>query len=130
MNLRAVVFALLLVLPAGADEAPSWLRELATSKLPDYGKKVPAAVLLNEQRVVVDESGRITTTTRFAVRILTKEGRSQAVAREHYMTDGGKVKNLEAWMISSAGEVKKFGKNETADIALVDDDIGGSVPRR
>lgn len=123
MNFRAAVVLSFLALPAGADEAPSWLRELATAKLPNYPKKVPAAVLLNEKRVSVDESGRITTTTRYAVRILSREGRDHAIAHELYQTDGGKVKNLEAWMVSPAGEVKKFGKNETADIALVDDDI-------
>lgn len=123
MKRRAAILIFSLVLPAVADEAPSWLRELATAKLPDYGKKVPAAVLLNEERVAVDESGRITTTTRAAIRILTREGRDQALARESYQTDGGKVKNLEAWMISPTGEVKKLGKSDTADVAVVDDDI-------
>lgn len=123
MKRRAAILIFSLVLRAVADEAPSWLRELATAKLPDYGRKVPAAVLLNEERVAVDESGRITTTTRAAIRILTREGRDQAVARESYQTDGGKVKNLEAWMISPTGEVKKLGKSDTADVAVVDDDI-------
>ena len=53
MNFRAAALLSLLALAAGADEAPLWLRELATAKLPDYGKKLPAAVLLNEKRVAV-----------------------------------------------------------------------------
>jgi hypothetical protein len=118
-----VLLAILLVLPALGDEAPSWLRELATAKLPEYEKKPPAAVLLKHDRVVVDESGRVTTITRYAVRILTSEGRDLAIARALYQTDGGKVKTLEAWRISPGGEVKKFGKNETADLALINDDI-------
>ena len=54
-----------------ADDAPAWLREFSTTHLPAYESKVPAAVLLNEENVAVDDSGRVTTTDRKAIRILT-----------------------------------------------------------
>jgi len=72
-----IIFMLSLALPALADEAPSWLRELATASVPAYEKNVAAAVLLNETSVAVEDSGRMVTTTRSAIRILTREGRAR-----------------------------------------------------
>jgi uncharacterized protein DUF3857/transglutaminase superfamily protein len=126
---RLAVCAALLAAAAWADEAPSWLREAATAKLPEYGKKTPAAVLLNEERVTVDESGKVVTAARYAVRILNREGRSHAVARRIYHT-GGKVKELEAWIVYPSGEVKKFGKGDTADVGLVTEDMYNEVRAR
>lgn len=125
-----IIFMLSLALPALADEAPSWLRELATASVPAYEKNVAAAVLLNETSVAVEDSGRMVTTTRSAIRILTREGRARAVAEVFYRTDGGKVKNLDAWMVSPSGAVKKFGKNETTDLAFVNEDIYNELRMR
>jgi hypothetical protein len=105
------------------DEAPVWLQQAASQKVPAYDKAVPAVVLLDDSTMAVGEDGRITTTSTYAVRILKREGRAEAVAREFYMTDTGKVREMKAWLIRPNGEVKRYGKDQTLDIASADNDV-------
>lgn len=98
-----------------ADEAPQWLQQAAAIKVPVYDKEVPAVVLRRDQDVVVSDDGRVTTTTTYAVRILTRDGRGYADAVEMYLTKSGKVNEMRAWLIRANGVVKKYGKDETVD---------------
>jgi hypothetical protein len=117
--MRFVYTLLLCALPlAAADEAPPWLRQAAALTAPKYDAKVKAVVLHDESRVDVEEGGKIVTTTYYALRILTKEGRSNAVAGVAYETGAAKVKELRAWIVRPSGEVKKFGKERVVDRAL------------
>ena len=120
-------FLLLVVLTpavgAAADEAPAWLQAAAALKPPTYEKDVHAVVLRKEQSVTLSADGRITTTTTFAVRILTREGRGYAVAGEGYVTKTGKVREITAWIIRPNGYVKKYGKDETVDVISDPNDI-------
>ncbi|MDQ1708295.1 MAG: hypothetical protein QOJ88_1506 [Pyrinomonadaceae bacterium] len=100
---------------APAEEAPQWLQQAATLKVPTYDKDVPAVVLRDSQDVVVGEDGKVTTTTTYVVRILTREGRMYADAAELYLTQSGKIRDLNAWLIRPNGFVKKYGKDETVD---------------
>lgn len=102
-------------LAAPADEAPQWLQQAAALKVPTYDKEVWGVVLRKDQDVVVNDDGRVTTNTTYAVRILTREGRGLANAAEMYLTKSGKVNDLHAWLIRPSGVVKKYGKDETAD---------------
>jgi hypothetical protein len=112
-------------LAAAENEAPpSWLRDAAASKIPAYGPNVPAVVLLNEQRIGVDESGRRTTTTRLAVKVLTKEGAASARGSEVYHTDTAKIKDFRAWMLYPSGNVKRYGKEDILDASLTDSGSG------
>jgi transglutaminase-like putative cysteine protease len=105
------------------DDAPGWLRQVASANTSSYGKEVPAVVLWDESRVTVDEDGKVTTTDFYAVRVLTREGRGEAVAKRIYNTDSGKVREMRAWMIRPAGEVKKYGKDQVIDVAIADNDV-------
>ncbi len=120
MGLRSLVIysAFLLMAfpsPGFANDAPAWLQQAAALKPPGYQKDVPAVVLHNERTVTVANDGRLTTVTNYAVRILTREGRDYAVAREIYLTNSGKVRELQAWIMRTNGSVKKFGKNDVID---------------
>lgn len=106
-----------------ADDAPSWLRQVASSGVPAYDSKVPAVVLFKEQVVKVDDDGRVTTVERAAVRVLSNEGRGEARASVHYLTGTGKVRDMRAWMVRSSGNVKKYGKDNVLDIAAAPNDI-------
>jgi hypothetical protein len=120
------IFVLLLVSAAAAlagDEAPPWVQQAAAQKTPAYDQKVPAVVLLREQNVTVEADGRAVTTTTHVMRILAREGREEAVAREVYLTDAGKVREMRAWLVRPSGEVRKFGKDETMDVALAMNDV-------
>ena len=123
-KLIAILGALLLMSAAVfADEPPAWLRQAAAVNLPTYGKEVRAVVLHDEANKKVEEDGRITTTTLWAVKILSREGRGQASASESYNTGSGKIKEMRAWLIRPTGEVRSYGKKETVDMALADNDV-------
>jgi hypothetical protein len=108
---------------AKGDEAPAWLRQAASVTVPTYDKDVKAVTLHDESRKTVEEDGRITTVTHHAVRVLTREGRRYAEAREGYNNGSGKVKEMRAWLIRPSGEVRAYGKKETVDAARVDNDV-------
>lgn len=128
MRVRFFGLTLLLLLApavvrASGDDVPTWLLQAATVSTPTYEKDVPAVVLQREQHVSVNEDGRITTVTTFAIRILVREGRSFAYAREYYERDAGKVREIKAWLIRPSGPVKKYGKDEVIDAVENPDDI-------
>ena len=100
---------------AASDEAPPWLMQAASIKIPNYDKDVPAVVLQKDQQVTVSDDGRATTVTTFAIRILTREGRDYAEAAELYLTKSGKVRELHAWLIRPNGVVKKYDKDDVVD---------------
>src|SRR5918912_965632 len=79
---------------AVGDDLPAWLKQAAASDAPAYGKRVPAVVLYKERNVAVSDDGRVVTTTSYAVRVLTREGREEARAHALYFTDSGKVRDL------------------------------------
>lgn len=106
-----------------ADEAPGWLRDAAASTLPAYGPKVPAVVLFKEESVAVNEAGTQVTTSRYALKALSKEGARYAEGRAYYNTDSSKVRAFNAWMIYPSGKVKKFGKEGIFDVAVAENDI-------
>lgn len=105
------------------DDLREWLKRAAAAPTPGYEKDVPAVVLLDESKISIDENGRVVTTNYFAMKILTRKGCEEAVATEIYNTDSGKVRDMRAWVIRPSGEVKKYGKNDAIDAAVVDNDI-------
>jgi hypothetical protein len=121
--LRLAAAIIFISATAMADDAPQWLRQAAATTMPAFDKKVPAVVLFDESKATVDEDGRITKSNYYAVKILSREGRGQAVAQSVFNTDSEKVRELRAWMISPSGEVKKYGKDRIIEAAVVDNDI-------
>jgi hypothetical protein len=108
---------------AAGEDVPQWLLQAAATSIPAYAKDVPAVVLLNDQTTTIGEDGRIVTTTTYAVRILTREGRALAVASQGYATDGGRVRDMRAWLIRSSGDVKRYGKDRIVDSVVDLDDV-------
>ncbi|HXM42453.1 MAG TPA: transglutaminase family protein [Bryobacteraceae bacterium] len=103
---------------AGAsEEAPDWLREAFTRKVPAYEAKVPGVVLLRETSTSVDETGRLVTSTREALRVLSREGRADAYASQIYETGNSKVRDMKAWMLAPSGELLKLPKEANYDKA-------------
>jgi transglutaminase-like putative cysteine protease len=115
LGLSLMVLAAATGARAAGDEAPAWLQQAARISVPTYEKDVPAVVLYKEQEVTLSSDGKITTLTTFAVRIITREGRSFAEAGEVYLTKTGKIRELNAWLIRPNGFVKKYGKDQTID---------------
>jgi transglutaminase-like putative cysteine protease len=124
---RAALGLLLAGMAAAADQAPPWLREAAAVATPQYAQGSPGVVLAQEEDVAVEDGGRIVATTRFAVRILTAEGRSAAAAYKVYLTGTARFREIRAWLIHPSGAVKRYGKDKTMDIAAAPNDVYNEV---
>ena len=131
-GLRPALVLLLLCAPAfaatttatgGDDAPPAWLTQAAAAAAPAYAKDVPAVVLHDEGQTTIGSDGKITTASTYAVRILTREGRSYAQAIAGYATDTGKVREIRAWLIRPNGQTKRYGKDETLDLAADTNDV-------
>jgi hypothetical protein len=112
--------------PANAavgDEAPPWVQQAVTIKVPTFEKDVPAVVLVDEKFTNVTSDGKQNEVYNYAVRILRREGRSYAAGRVGYIPDISKVKEFRAWLIRPGGEAKRYGKDETVDVAGDLDDV-------
>ena len=105
------------------DQAPPWLQQAAAITLPSYEKDVTTVVLVDETTATVGEDGRVTKTCNYAIRILQREGREDAVGHVGYIPETGKVKELNAWLIRGNGEVKRYGKDQTLDLAGAPNDV-------
>lgn len=130
MKRYGLILSFTLRLALAADDVPGWLRDAAAAPAETKPSGAPAIVLLDEERVTVDNTGRTTTTVRRAVRILTREGRSAAVARQVYVTASGKIKDFRAWMLRPAGREIRYGKDRILDVAVVNNDIYNEVRAR
>lgn len=122
--LAVTVMVLATAFDVRADDPPSWLQESARAAVPKYDPKDASAVVLrNEESVSIDSTGSIIRTIRYAVKILVREGRREAVAEVVYQTDGEKVRDLNAWLIRSSGPAKSFGKKDVVDVTLAENDL-------
>ncbi|MGA2434518.1 MAG: DUF3857 domain-containing protein [Bryobacteraceae bacterium] len=108
---------------AAEDQAPQWLKDAAAKPVPAYTGNVPFAVLLRESSISMDETGRKVATWRFAMRILSLEGKKRAIHGEEYNVKTDKVRELHAWAIMPSGTVKEFGKESISDRAIVGNDF-------
>jgi len=111
------------------DDVPGWLKELPSAQLPKYDAKVNTVVLFNEEHTVVAENGKLATTTRTALKFLSRQGTDPRFF-EQYDTGGDKVKDFRAWMIAPSGKVKKYGKDEIVDVACAENDVYNECRRR
>jgi hypothetical protein len=117
-RLTALLFFLLLSAasaPVFADDPPNWLRQAVTIPVPTFDKKVSAVVLVDDSAITVGEDGQLMTVSTYAVRILNRDGRDEAVAAVGYETDMGKVRDFHAWLIRPSGQMKSYGKDEIID---------------
>ncbi len=127
---------LLLVLSLGAgssvfaDDAPAWLRQAAGVQVPTFDKKINAVVLVDDSTITVGADGQIVTVSTYAVRILNREGRGEAVAAVGYETDIGKIRDLHAWLIKPSGQTKSYGKDQVIEQADLNDVYDESRVRR
>ncbi len=118
--LITVVALLTLAAPASAapgDEIPQWVKQAAELKIPSYEKDVPAVVLVDESSTTIAPDGRLNEVYNYAVRILRREGRGFAVGQVGYIPEIGKVKEFRAWLIRPGAEPRRYGKDDSLDIA-------------
>lgn len=122
----AVLCLLLFGISAAAaanDSVPDWMTQAASKNVPAYDQDVKAVVLYKEQDVTLDVNGRLLTTERTVIRVLTHEGRKEAVALGFYLADFSQVRDIQAWLIRSDSPIKAYGKKETIDRIADTDDV-------
>jgi hypothetical protein len=105
-----------------ASDAPVWLLQAAGQPSTKIESGADAVVLVDEVNVTVSDDGRVTTRRNYAVRIRTRAGTGAAAVREIYTTGSGNVRTLRGWVLMD-GRTLELGKAETADLALVDNDV-------
>lgn len=105
------------------DDPPAWMRQAVSATAPGYEKDVPAVVLHDEQNINLSSDGRLVSTENHAVRLLTKEGRSFAIARAFYLANASKVREISAWLIRRDGTVKSYDKKTVLDVIADPDDV-------
>lgn len=108
---------------AAGDDVPSWLTQLRATPVQSYEKNVKAVVLRRDRAVTVASDGKISTTTTYAVRILTREGRKEAMVVEPYLVSSSKVRDLKGWLIRADGSTKAYGKEQVIDAISDPDDV-------
>lgn len=122
--LTTIFFTILLFTTAFADgAAPNWLKQAASVQTPTYGKEVPGVVLLDEQEVTLDPEGKLITTSNYAVKILSREGREFAEAHAFYLMSFNKVREINGWLIRPDGSVKEYDKKSVVDVIADQDDV-------
>jgi hypothetical protein len=109
---------------AFADGVPAWLTQAAGQPTPTFEMKdVPAVVLLNDERVSITSDGTVLRTRRYAVRILVREGREEALAQAVYTAGSERVQSISAWLMPRGGATKTYGKKETVDRIYASNDL-------
>lgn len=128
VKLITILALLFLAVPVAAtsstaDDAPIWVQQAATIRVPTYDKEVAAVVLVDDSMKTISPDGKVTEVYNYAIRILRREGREYARAQVGYIPDIGKVKEFRAWLIRPGSELKKYGKDETVDVAAELNDV-------
>jgi hypothetical protein len=132
---RRLVFLLLLNTfvigtALAGDDVPGWLTQAASVKTPAYEKDVPAVVLRNDQQVTYGADGKLTVVRTYAVRILLREGRREAVAIAPYLVSTGKIREMTGWLIRADGTTKRYDKNSVIDVIASTDDVYNESRRK
>lgn len=99
-------------------QTPDWLVAVAAVKPVAAGPDDDAVVLLDDAVLQVQPDGRFVTRTRYAVRILSAEGRRQATAVVNYEADSDRIRSLQAWLIPPNGKARMFPKARIVDAAV------------
>ncbi len=124
---RAVLSLLGIGLAAGAalagDDVPQWLRDAAAAPQGTYDRKVPAVVLLQEEQVTVEPTGKLERVERGAIRVLNRDGREFARESMAYITATDKIKDFHGWTLPSNGAPIRYRKDRLVDQALALNDV-------
>jgi len=113
----------LAVVALADSQPPAWMKQAAASSIPSYPKDVSAVVLHQEQQVTLGSDGKLVTVENYAVKLLSRDGRDNAIARAFYLVSAGKIRSIEAWLIRSDGTVKSYEKSDILDIIADPDDV-------
>ncbi|HEX7078091.1 MAG TPA: DUF3857 domain-containing protein [Candidatus Eisenbacteria bacterium] len=96
-------------------DPPEWVVEAAAAPIRFNTAHARAVRLLDEWSVVVDGDGVARRVERGAIRILSAEGRDDAVARCRYIVKSEVIKSFQAWLIRPSGDAESIGEDRIDD---------------
>lgn len=108
--------------PAAAADAPDWLQAAARLAPLEAEAGADLVVLHDEVQVTVLADNRLVSKRRYAMRVQTEDGISQARVYEVYTTDGGSIRTMRGWQIRD-GRSAEIDRRDIADVALADNDV-------
>jgi transglutaminase-like putative cysteine protease len=126
------VFSLWLVLgafgaqPAGAGDAPSWMRAQLNGALPAHDEKTAAVVLYAETTLAVQPNGKIKRLYREVVRILRPDGEARGTIRIYFDAQS-RITDLHAWCIPVSGKDYEVKEKDAVESAVIGVDGGELV---
>jgi len=101
----------------GSSEAPGWMHALTGVSLPEHDEKTDAVLLLSEEVLTVQGSGKIRRLTREAYKILRPSGRSYGTVRA-YSSAQTKILNMHGWCIPAQGKDYEVKDKEAVETSL------------
>jgi hypothetical protein len=126
--MKLSIWILLTLVAAQADaEVPTWLREAATAAHPAYPPQTKAVVLFREEKVVLEDTGRQVTTTRLAIKVLTQEGKREAMGVLSFDNKDAKVRDLKGWVVQPTGKSRELSRKEASEASMVDYELYSSM---
>lgn len=117
LSLAVVVVVVFSSCAAHVWAAPGWAMAAAHRPTPADVGDAPAVVLFSEATTRISADGDATRTLRFALRVLTSDGRSRARAAVPYLARASHVRTTDAWLIRDGREVKSSSRRDWVDAA-------------
>jgi hypothetical protein len=112
-----VLCGLCFVRPAGAGDAPGWLRALVNAPVPAHDDKTDAVLMYSEKTVTVQSADKIKTTVREAYKILRPGGRDYGILAVSFNSHK-KITEMRGWCIPAQGKGYEVKDKEAAEVSL------------
>ena len=119
---RVMVVAIAALLAAAPARAalPEWLDQAILRPLPPGSSGAETALLHDERLVRVPSKGRIVTVTRYALRVLKRDGKEQAVVYVGYVKGSSEVTGFRAWTLTASGDVlRQWSRRDATDLSAL-----------
>jgi uncharacterized protein DUF3857/transglutaminase superfamily protein len=117
--------------PSRADSPPDWVKSVLAESVGESDNNASCVVLLDERVTTVRGDGSSETRSRYAVRVLTEEGRA-AARREIQYDSQTRIRDLHAWHIRADQKVFELQQDKVTEHAINEDlysDIRSKVMR-
>jgi Domain of Unknown Function with PDB structure (DUF3857)/Transglutaminase-like superfamily len=114
--LGTVLLLVVAPLAKAADAIPSWVLQSASLVVPSYPAKVDSVVLLNEETVTVDATGKRVMRERGVVKVV-QSGGEKLEATRFYNSKSGRIRDFQGWLIPPGGKPTPYAKNRIVDVA-------------
>ncbi|NDD64244.1 MAG: DUF3857 domain-containing protein, partial [Acidobacteria bacterium] len=114
----------------GVDNAPVWLKGAMGVDAGEVAREAAAVVVHDEGYWEIASDGTMKIRLRYAVKILKKEGRSEAEVDHYYNRDYTQIRDFTVWLIRPGGGMTEYGAKQISDRAILGNDLYSESRRR